>query len=153
MNEQQTEQGETGAPANLDEWRRTEGMVCPFCGSQYIDVRQPEISDGRCTQPHTCDECEAEWDEVYLLAGLEHTHPDTLDIRRFDHDPAERAAPEMLEALEAASVYAAESVHEDADFRRRVQWLIQDAIAKAKGQPTDIEPDNPDDPAGPWHPA
>jgi len=43
---------------------------CPFCQSPQIQGSDFEVAGSECTQEMTCLECEAQWYDVYELAGI-----------------------------------------------------------------------------------
>ena len=50
--------------------------VCPFCGSNDIEGKLPEIDCGACWQSVSCVACKRKWDEIYKLVDVEATDRD-----------------------------------------------------------------------------
>lgn len=47
------------------------GVKCPNCGSPDITGESIEVDAGGATQEISCNECPAQWQDVYTLTGVE----------------------------------------------------------------------------------
>ena len=47
------------------------GVRCPFCGSDDITGLSVDIHPGRATQEIVCNDCDANWIDVYKLTHFE----------------------------------------------------------------------------------
>jgi len=52
-----------------DEYVGKLGLRCPHCHSDSISGGEVNIDAGTATQEVTCDDCDAEWLDVYNLTG------------------------------------------------------------------------------------
>jgi formate dehydrogenase maturation protein FdhE len=52
-----------------DEYVAVSGCRCPACGNPDITGDAIEIDGNIAWQPVYCNNCEAEWNDVYTLAG------------------------------------------------------------------------------------
>lgn len=48
-----------------------QGTLCPYCKSPDITGDHVEVDAGHATQEVTCDNCHAEWRDVYTLTHIE----------------------------------------------------------------------------------
>jgi len=46
---------------------------CPVCGKDNVSYDSIDISLPHCSQKATCDNCDTEWKEFYLMHGIEIT--------------------------------------------------------------------------------
>ena len=49
------------------------GLKCPFCLSRDITARPPSTDAMEAWAQVSCDECHAEWNDLYTLTGIEIT--------------------------------------------------------------------------------
>lgn len=56
-------------PATNGQHVATGGAFCPICGSPHIEGSEINIADGRATQEQFCQDCESEWEDIYLFSG------------------------------------------------------------------------------------
>lgn len=47
------------------------GSCCPFCGSDQIEGSSIDVDGGHALQKVGCNDCDAEWNDVYRLSGYE----------------------------------------------------------------------------------
>jgi len=47
------------------------GNECPLCGSDDIEGGFVEIDNGGAWQPVSCNQCHAEWSDVYNMVDVE----------------------------------------------------------------------------------
>lgn len=50
---------------------RVHGTKCPFCRSEDIVGDDINVDGGQATQEMSCNECDAEWEDVYRLIGYQ----------------------------------------------------------------------------------
>lgn len=60
----------TSIPLTDAEYVAKAGTVCPGCHSEQIEGGSIEVDLGTATQPMTCNDCGAEWTDVYQLTGF-----------------------------------------------------------------------------------
>jgi len=46
------------------------GLRCPFCGGDNVGGDSVDVQAGRAAQEVGCDDCGAEWCDVYTLTGI-----------------------------------------------------------------------------------
>lgn len=46
------------------------GIRCPWCESSDITGGFVEVDTGTAWQPMSCTECDAEWEDQYVLTGI-----------------------------------------------------------------------------------
>jgi len=54
-----------------EEYLKRCGVACPVCLSTNIQGESIDSGAGRATQEMGCNNCNAEWTDVYTLTGLE----------------------------------------------------------------------------------
>ena len=54
-----------------EEYVKSRGQYCPFCGQPSIEGYQIEIIHGTAIQECTCMTCNEEWQDIYYLVGFE----------------------------------------------------------------------------------
>jgi len=60
----------------LQTYINTASNSCPRCGSTNITGGFVEVDDRSAWQPVSCDECSAEWQDVYHLVAVETHDPE-----------------------------------------------------------------------------
>ncbi len=50
---------------------RKNGLVCPFCESSAINAASPSADTMQAWAQVSCDQCDAEWNDLYTLVGIE----------------------------------------------------------------------------------
>lgn len=73
-----------------DQYRDSGGVRCPNCGSENIEGQGVEVDQGSCYQPCGCNDCDAEWNDVYQLLGyddLEVPNAEEEEEEEDDDDP------------------------------------------------------------------
>jgi|WetSurSiteA1Bulk_404760.scaffolds.fasta_scaffold773768_1 hypothetical protein len=53
------------------EYLKSDGLLCPFCGSSYIVAGDIEFEVAEVWQDVRCNDCKKEWNEVYTLTRIE----------------------------------------------------------------------------------
>jgi hypothetical protein len=61
----------TTKPMSQKEYLARDGGCCPFCKSVDIEGGSVEINAGVATQEVMCNECDAEWEDTYVLTGFQ----------------------------------------------------------------------------------
>ena len=59
--------------AQKKDYIKKSGVCCPACGSDEIEGGFVEIDSGHAWQPVGCNECDAEWNDIYNLVDVELT--------------------------------------------------------------------------------
>lgn len=60
---------------------KSKGVKCPFCGSEDISGEEVNIDGGSASQSVSCMECNASWNDHYHLGGYEiDERPETEDL-------------------------------------------------------------------------
>lgn len=71
----------------FESWIGPTEQRCPCCGSNQVCGGSIEISEDIAHQNVTCDICGADWNELYLGAGVEHVNKgDDLAVPLEDED-------------------------------------------------------------------
>lgn len=58
-------------PLTSEEYAAKKGGCCPFCGSGAIEGAFIEIEANWAFQRVSCNECDKEWTDTYILTGYE----------------------------------------------------------------------------------
>ncbi len=58
-----------------EEYAKTGGGMCPFCGNGNLDGYSVEIETGKAWQRVDCNDCEKSWTDIYKLTSYEEIEP------------------------------------------------------------------------------
>jgi transcription elongation factor Elf1 len=50
-----------------EKYKQAQGNICPCCESEDIEGGHIEVQDGGAIQPVSCNNCGAEWEDLYNL--------------------------------------------------------------------------------------
>jgi formate dehydrogenase maturation protein FdhE len=53
-----------------EQYIKTKGLTCPFCGSESIEGGFVEIDTGKALQEIACNQCRSKWQDVYELVDM-----------------------------------------------------------------------------------
>lgn len=56
-------------PLTSEEYVAKKGLVCPHCQGEHIDGKQLSVEGGQAFQDVSCNDCDAEWTDIYDLKG------------------------------------------------------------------------------------
>jgi uncharacterized Zn finger protein len=58
-----------------EEYAKTGGGMCPFCGGATLEGHEVEIQEGKAWQRVDCDDCGKSWADNYVLKGYTELEP------------------------------------------------------------------------------
>ena len=62
-----------------EQYLNSGGLRCPYCRTTNVSARPPSTASMEAWAQVSCDECFAEWNDVYKLVGIEITLGPSLE--------------------------------------------------------------------------
>ena len=73
----------------LKKYLNNKGLLCPFCESPNITTGIPSTDTMAAWAVMSCNQCHAEWNDVYNLTHMEVISRPTEPVARKTHSPIE----------------------------------------------------------------